>query len=139
MNRIKIAIIVLGLFGFKVQAQNVPLELKINNKNICMEWMKGQNDKADMFLIEKSHDGVKFESIGIKEVNEDSHYSFCDLDTDGSRKFYRIMKIESKNGKMNYDLTEVNVNPYSETAEFMSTAKAESISLFITNQFLTSK
>lgn len=135
----KIAILVLGLLSSKSQAQNIPLELKINNGNICMEWSAKQTTKTDMFIIERSNDGITFESIGIKEGTDDNTYTFCDNDLDGNRKFYRIMKVENKTGKMDFGFNEVEINPYSETQEFISSTDQKNIGLVKTNQLLTNK
>jgi len=69
------------------------LATTVNQQTIQLEWVAGQVSQTDKFIIEKSMDGVFFESL--QEINylQDFHYKELDNAPDYGTNYYRIKQL----------------------------------------------
>lgn len=96
----------------------LPVELtsfscnKISNGTVQLSWITASESNSDYFSIEKSNDGIRFESIGKKAASGNStdavRYTFVDTDPNAGKAYYRLKQIDL-DGKSEYsDLCFVN-------------------------------
>ncbi|MFD1000739.1 T9SS type A sorting domain-containing protein [Ohtaekwangia kribbensis] len=96
----------------------LPVELtsfscnKVSNGTVQLSWITASESNSDYFSIEKSNDGISFESIGKKEAAGNSttavKYTFVDTDPSAGKAYYRLKQIDL-DGKSEYsDLCFVN-------------------------------
>lgn len=75
----------------------------IRDNRVLLNWMIRQNETADRLIIQRSHNGKKFQMVGLvfgTEKTEADHYQF--FESIQSRKsFYRII-IVRKDGSVAY-------------------------------------
>ena len=116
----KISLVIAGILiciniGAQAQNQNIPLEILKTNGKVCMKWEIAEKIIPKMFLVEKSTDGIKFETIGMRETTNERVYSFCDEESIDKISMYRIMKVESKNKVWIDNMNEVSITQYTNT------------------------
>ena len=96
----------------------LPVELtsfscnKVSNGTVQLSWITASESNSDYFSIEKSNDGISFESIGRKDASGNStntvKYTFTDTDLRAGKAYYRLKQIDL-DGKSEYsDLCFVN-------------------------------
>lgn len=96
----------------------LPVELtsfacnKVSNGTVQLSWITATELNSDYFSIEKSSDGIRFQSIGKKEASGNSNtavrYTFLDTDVNAGKAYYRLKQIDL-DGKSEYsDLCFVN-------------------------------
>jgi len=96
----------------------LPVELtsfscnKVSNGTVQLSWITASESNSDYFSIEKSNDGISFESIGKKDASGNStttvKYTFTDTDVRAGKAYYRLKQIDL-DGKSEYsDLCFVN-------------------------------
>ncbi len=103
MRTLPFTIIALLLFNFAKSECTftsfaVGEEFSIGN---MLEWKTSEEIDNELFIIERSTDGVAYESIGEVEgsgsTNEEKTYRFLDLDARKGRAFYRVKQIDFDN------------------------------------------
>jgi hypothetical protein len=87
---------------------NVPLPLNIENfsavnegNKIVLNWTTGGNATGDVFNVQRSTDGINFETIVVVDAQNVNNYSAYDNNISAPQQFYRIEQI-SQNGSLGY-------------------------------------
>lgn len=64
-----------------------------------LEWGTAQENNSQMFIVEKSIDGVEFENIGVVNASGDSDrekgYRFLDINSTKEKAFYRLRQMDT--------------------------------------------
>lgn len=88
------------------------------NQTIDLSWETASETNCDYFILEKSEDGVNFETVGKVEGAGNStqllNYSFLDLEPFSGQNYYRLQQIDF-NGRSNISSTivintEINID-----------------------------
>lgn len=90
--------------------QSTPLPVKLisfkgefKDKKVYLTWSTASEINNDYFLIERSNDGIKFETLGTVKGNGNSNeiiaYAFLDIRNPGG--FYRLKQVDY-NGEFEY-------------------------------------
>ncbi|NNE29934.1 MAG: hypothetical protein HKN16_09865 [Saprospiraceae bacterium] len=70
-------------------------EFQVGN---LLEWATSEEINSEMFIVEKSLDGVEFEEVGsIDAAGESNHemgYRFLDINASGDKAFYRLRQMD---------------------------------------------
>jgi len=74
-----------------------------NNDNTNLKWITAYEDRGDRFVIERSLDGLHFDTIGTVNANASNNYSYSD--NNSSPLLYYRLKIISINGRSFYSNT----------------------------------
>jgi hypothetical protein len=96
-------------FSHPVKLQSVAVS--INNHRVFLNWTVSENEKADLFEIEKSTDGKKFILAALvfgSDKAETGHYQF--YEKAGKKKMHYRVKLINKNKEIEYS-TVVKINP----------------------------
>ncbi|HEX4372211.1 MAG TPA: T9SS type A sorting domain-containing protein [Puia sp.] len=87
---------------------NIPLPLNIENfsavnegNKIALNWTTGGNITGEVFNVQRSTDGINFETIAVVDAQNVNNYSAYDNNISASQQFYRIEQI-SQNGSLGY-------------------------------------
>ena len=96
----------------------LPVELtsfacnKVSNGTVQLTWITASESNSDYFSIEKSSDGLSFESIGKKDASENSNtavkYTFVDTEPNVGKAYYRLKQIDLDGQSEYSDLCFVN-------------------------------
>lgn len=96
----------------------LPVELtsfacnKVSNGTVQLSWITASESNSDYFSIEKSNDGIRFESIGKKDASGNStdvvKYTFVDTNTNAGKAYYRLKQIDLDGQSAYSDLCFVN-------------------------------
>lgn len=96
----------------------LPVELtsfacnQVSNGTVQLTWITASESNSDYFSIEKSSDGLSFESIGKKEASENSNtavkYTFVDTEPNTGKAYYRLKQIDLDGQSEYSDLCFVN-------------------------------
>lgn len=74
------------------------------NKTVLLNWRTAREQNNAYFIVERSEDGIHYESIGKmegKNSNEISEYSFIDFEEGGGIHYYRLKQVDL-DGKIEY-------------------------------------
>lgn len=98
---------VTGFSGFFVSTINFALPLNLlqftgvlQDNAVHLAWLTSAEVNTKQFMVEKSQDGISFSSIGTVAAlsNSGNHaYQFTDLNTKGSKSFYRLKMFDKDN------------------------------------------
>ena len=91
---------------------------KADKKNVMLEWATSNEINNGFFTIEKSHDGISFETLGIinsggQIINSVHHYSIIDPQP-YSVTFYRISQTDIDGHKRYFQTIEVRMGSNNE-------------------------
>lgn len=96
----------------------LPVELtsfacnKVSNGTVQLAWITASESNSDYFSIEKSDDGISFQSIGKKEASENSttvvKYTFTDNAPNAGKAYYRLKQVDLDGQSKYSDLCFVN-------------------------------
>jgi hypothetical protein len=96
----------------------LPVELtsfacnKISNGTVQLTWITASESNSDYFSIEKSSDGLTFESIGKRDASKNSNvavrYTFVDTEPNAGKAYYRLKQIDLDGQSEYSDLCFVN-------------------------------
>jgi hypothetical protein len=96
----------------------LPVELtsfscsKSSNGTVQLSWITASESNSDYFSIEKSSNGITFESIGKKEAAGNSNasvkYTFVDTEPNAGKAYYRLKQIDLDGQSEYSDLCFVN-------------------------------
>ena len=63
-----------------------------------LDWATGSENNHNLFLIQRSDNGIDFYTLGKVEgkgmPNKESHYQFLDVLTSDKKIFYRLQEVE---------------------------------------------
>lgn len=76
-----------------VSSEILELATQVQQQTIQLEWIVGQVDQTDKFVIEKSMDGVSFKPIHEVTTLFDYHFKESDIAPDYGTNYYRIKQI----------------------------------------------
>lgn len=84
----------------------VAISATLKNENVSLEWHTQTESNISLFEIQKSVDGISFETIGFTNAanKEDSRYSHIDNNIKNSIQYYRL-KIVEKDGSHYFSKT----------------------------------
>ncbi|MDQ6762393.1 MAG: T9SS type A sorting domain-containing protein [Bacteroidota bacterium] len=89
------ATITLAVTGMKVSAH------KKDNNKAEIDWSTYSEENNKGFVIQRSRDGVDFDSIGFRQSTapegRGASYSFIDLNAFNGENYYRLMQIDNNN------------------------------------------
>ncbi len=75
-----------------------PLQAAMANNTNILSWSTMSEEKNDFFVIERSVDGISFETAvmveGAGESSEEKNYRFVDIATESSRTYYRLLQVD---------------------------------------------
>jgi hypothetical protein len=81
--------------------------------NVSITWSTAKEENNDVFVIQRSIDGITFTSIGtVKGMgtkNETSHYKFLDESPVLGQNFYRVVQYDINRDFSNSPVVAVNV------------------------------
>jgi hypothetical protein len=87
---------------------NIPLPLNIVNfpavsegNKIALNWTTDGDITGEVFDVQKSNDGIHFETIAVVDAQNANNYTTYDNEISASQQFYRIEQI-SQNGSVGY-------------------------------------
>ncbi len=96
----------------------LPVELtsfscnKVSNGTVQLSWITASESNSDYFSIEKSSDGIRFESIGRKDASGNSittvRYTFLDTEVNAGKTYYRLKQIDLDGQSEYSDLCFIN-------------------------------
>lgn len=88
-------------FYYTLPIKLISFSAQPNKTETLLSWKANSTDEHEYFVVEKSHDGRKFNPIATVQVKGvgDHHYKFSDLAT--AKTFYRL-KLVDVSGKTNY-------------------------------------
>lgn len=120
-------------FAFATPAATGSVEnfsININNNNVCLNWVSGQQGALNYFVIEKSTDGKNYKDAAIifatTGTSEKQAYLFSDKVAKNSHKtiYYRLRIVDTLN---NFKLSEVKsfrkakIKPQTVSSPFVNT------------------
>jgi hypothetical protein len=122
---------------------------KLNNGNAVLQWITTKENQPVYFNVEKSTDGVTFNSIatikGHGNIDDNNVYNYTDPDMISDKAWYRIVMYNDKNYKKysrtillngqpsGFSLNNV-VNPFSNELDFeISVAQNSKVDVVLTN------
>lgn len=90
----------------------ISFEANCSNTFVNLDWITASETNNDYFIIEKSNDGINFETIGYEEgmgtINTNSNYHFIDYKPFVGINYYRLKQVDF-NGDFAYsDVVVVN-------------------------------
>ena len=89
---------------------NFSCEIK-NRNTVGLYWKADRIGAGDFFIVERSYDGIRFETVGILKITDTStQYRLMDNSPLNGTDFYRI-KYSGKKGNMGYSkMLQVNLS-----------------------------
>ncbi|MFH0896082.1 MAG: T9SS type A sorting domain-containing protein, partial [Bacteroidota bacterium] len=111
----------------------LPVELidfnaKCNDNKVFVNWSTASETNCDYFTIERTFDGIKFETVGkvpgagnsnhieyyswtdLQPVGDNSYYRLRQTDFDGKTKIYSLVSVVCNNGESLLNFTNTYVN-----------------------------
>lgn len=82
---------------------------KINNESARIRWTVADDDNTDQFLVQRSADGIRFQTIGSvssRRVETAETYEFNDPSPARGRNYYRVI-AQLNDGKKDYFPTKI--------------------------------
>ncbi len=87
---------------------SIPLKGEEHQVGNMLEWSTAFEDESQLFIVEKSWDGVQFESAGIIDAAghsiDEKGYRFLDVGVNDKQLFYRL-KQQDNDGTTSYSET----------------------------------
>jgi Secretion system C-terminal sorting domain len=107
-----------------------------NDKTVYLSWEFGDGDGARDFEVQKSSNGLSWNTIGTVQSNgnksDETHYSLSDPDPATGANYYRLI-VQSKNGVNSYStIRQVNLLSMT-TVSFYPNPARNSIHFSVTN------
>lgn len=102
-------------------------DAELKGNSVELKWLTVNEVDNDLFTVERSNDGVNYESIGTRpgagNSNEVLSYRFTDARPSTGTNYYRV-KLTSSSGAEEYSMiTPVNVEPEAENTVVINAAQ----------------
>lgn len=89
----------------------VAFDVEKNGKEVQLNWSTASEYNSDHFVIERSIDGIEWDSIGIEKgmgnKNNFTHYTFKDKKPGKGHNYYRLRQYDQDGKFMVYDIKTV--------------------------------
>ncbi|MEL6867456.1 MAG: hypothetical protein AAFP19_23730 [Bacteroidota bacterium] len=91
----------LGLSSLPMQAEvaySIPLKGEEHQIGNMLEWSTANEVNSQMFIIEKSSDGIDYQNIGVVDAAGESEsergYRYLDINSTEEKNFYRLKQVD---------------------------------------------
>ena len=85
-------------YAFAYAQAEVVYASPLNGQEIAvgnlLTWKTAIEENVQLFIIEKSQNGLDFENIGTVNASEEKSYRFCDTQLGGVKNYYRLKVVE---------------------------------------------
>lgn len=88
--------------GLALPISLLSFEGKLQNDEVQLKWIAENPDRFNRFVIERSIDGIKYESIGIKPVQINTTYNFYDKNVPNNKVVFYRLKMVDNDGLFSY-------------------------------------
>jgi len=106
------SLVIITTYTYAVVVYSTPLkgqELEMGN---LLQWETSYEANTDIFIVEKSTDGITFKNIGSidasGDTNDEKSYRYLDISLGMTKSFYRL-KVVDQDGTSSYSqVTTIN-------------------------------
>jgi len=92
----------------------VSFNIEKNGKDVDLHWSTASEYNSDHFVVERSKDGIEWDSIGMQKgmgnKNDFTHYHFKDKKPGKGHQYYRLRQYDQDGSFMLYDIKTVFIN-----------------------------